>query len=479
MKIGQTTFVHFGSKVLASILGFVATVVFARILGAGPLGTYFLALAVVSWLSMANNLGIGSALNKRVSEGTEQDRYVVAGLLLGGGIFVVLAGAVLALAGPVNSYLGTEAAAVVVGLLFATVCASYGFSILNGLRLVHVSGIFTPVKTFLRATTQIALVLAGFGLVGLFAGYAVAYVGVALLSATVAYRHLGSLALPRRRHFESLLAYARFSWMSRLDRQSFASMDVVVLGYFVSSSLVGIYSTAWSVAQFLGIFNSSVTSTLFPELSNLSENEGPAAVAELFEDGLAYVGLFLIPGLVGGALLGERILRIYGEEFTAGAVVFVVLIAATLLDGYRKLFVTALNAVDRPDLSFRINLLFMTSNLVSNVVLVWQFGWIGAAVATAGAVAISLGYSYVLASSRLSFSVPVGEIGCQTLAAAVMGGVVLGGQRLEATYSVVGHNFALVLILVALGAGTYFLVLFGVSARFRTTVRDNVPLRVG
>jgi O-antigen/teichoic acid export membrane protein len=475
MKIGQTTAIHFGSKVLASVLGFTATLAIARLLGAGPLGTYSSVLAVVAWLAMANNLGVGDALEKRVSEGTDRGQFVVAAVLAGGGLFTAISVVVLVLSGPLNAYLGTQAARFVILLLFASVSTAYGFSTLNGLRLVHLSGLLSPVKTFLRAGLQIALLLAGLQLAGLFAGYAVAYVAVATLCAGIAYRHLGSVTLPRREHFRSLLDYARFSWVSGLDKRTYGSMDILVLNYFVAPSLVGIYAAAWSFSQFLSMFNSSVTSTLFPEMSNVAETDGRGAVADLFEDGLAYTGLFVIPGLVGGALLGGELLTVYGQEFAAGAVVFTILIAATLLEGYRKLFVTALNAVDRPDLTFRVNFLFMGTNVAANVVLVSQVGWTGAAVATAGSVAVGLAYAYRLTSSLLQFSIPAREIGRQTFAALVMGAVVLLGRYAEKTYAFLGHDFVSVLVLVGIGAATYFAVLFLISARFRKTVLDNAP----
>jgi hypothetical protein len=56
-----------------------------------------------------------------------------------------------------------------------------------------------------------------------------------------------------------------------------------------------------------------------------------------------------------------------------------------------------------------------------------------------------------------------------------MGIVVYAGRYVEDTRGVVGHNFTVVLLLVGLGAGAYFAILFGISPRFRKTVLDNLP----
>jgi hypothetical protein len=58
MRLGQTSIIHFSSRLVASVVGFLATLYFARELGAGTLGFYFVALAIVSWLSLAGTLGV-------------------------------------------------------------------------------------------------------------------------------------------------------------------------------------------------------------------------------------------------------------------------------------------------------------------------------------------------------------------------------------------------------------------------------------
>jgi O-antigen/teichoic acid export membrane protein len=48
MNLGQTSVVYFVSKLLGSVLGFVATIYFARVLGAEVLGQYALVLALIT-----------------------------------------------------------------------------------------------------------------------------------------------------------------------------------------------------------------------------------------------------------------------------------------------------------------------------------------------------------------------------------------------------------------------------------------------
>lgn len=476
MKLGQISVIHFLSKILSSVLGFAATIYIAQLLGAGVLGIYSVAIAVVSWLGLVGNMGITAAIQKRVSEQEEPSEYAIAGVVLMFALFMFLALVVVVFRGYINDYVGFAASGYIVGMLAVLLGYNAITALLNGQHMVHLSGLFSPVKTGSRAGLQIAALFTGLGLSGLFGGYIVGYLVVISLGAVIVVRSFEKFALPQRYHFRRIYSYAKFSWLGGLRSKAFNWVDIVVLGFFVPSAFIGYYTAAWNIAQFLIIFGTSVSQTLFPEMSKIAATDDQEAVSELLDAALSYAGLFLIPGLIGGGILGERILRIYGPDFTQAGTVLAILIVATLVQAYQAQFTTTLNAIDRPDLAFRVNIVFVGANLLLNVILIYFYGWIGAAVATASSVVISLCVAYYYLSSIVRVDIPVGEIGNQWVAGVLMGGVVFAGLRFEAAYLNIGHNVAVVLSLVALGATVYFAILLAISSQFRVTVADNLPV---
>lgn len=480
MKIGQTSIVVFVSKFTGSAIGFLATVYFARVLGAEVLGVYALVLTTVSWLTFVGDKGIGKALSKRLSEGTQQETYLGAAVLalLALGVFLTLA---VTAAGPlVERYIDdfanyTDISVVwfVILIIWTQLLYRAAIWILRGERKVHISGILNPVSVTGKRLIQLLLVVLGWQLVGLLVGFAVGGMLVAVLAL---YWISVRPRLPSREHFESLFEYAKFSWLGGLKSRTFNEVDILLLGVFVPSSLVGIYSVSWSIAKFLDLFGNAVNQTMFPEISYTDTTDTEQTVSGLVEDALAFSGLVAIPGLVGGAILAERLLRIYGEEFVAGAAVLALLVLAVLLHSYQLQLLNALNGLDRPDLAFRINGVFVVVNATLNLALIWRFGIEGAAVATVFSAALALVLAYYALSGILTFHVPYGEIFRQAFAALVMGGVVWSALTIAG--GLVAHNVALVLALVTLGAGVYFLTLLLVSVRFRETVERNLPVSV-
>jgi len=413
MKLGQTSFIQFLSRMVASLLGFIATIYFARLLGAEPLGIYNLVLGIVSWLGIIGSIGLSGAIIKRVSEGKQREQYATAGILSIMALFAVLAIGIVLFRSHVDSYIGRPVTEYVVLILFVTLSYSIVTSLLNGLNLVHISGVLSPIKTGGRSLLQISAVAIGFGLTGLYLGYIIGYLLVIVIGSVFVFRQFEKTSRPKKHHFQSLFDYAKFAWLGNLQSRMFNYTDILVLGFFVSSTLVGVYAVAWNIAHFLILFASAISTSLFPEMSSHSTEENPGSVANLVEDALSYTGLFLIPGLIGGAIIGERILGIYGSEFTQGSTVLIILVFANLIMSYQNQILNTLNAVDRPDLSFRANALFVVANVLFNVILIYSYGWLGAAVATTLSVALSLIIAYYYLQTIVDFTVPFLEIGRQ------------------------------------------------------------------
>ncbi len=475
MRAGQTSIVVFISELVAAALGFVATIYFARILGAEVLGFYALTLALYRWCKLGGRLGVSSAVTKRISEGSEQSAYFTAGLITVGTFAVGVSLGILVFRDYVNSYVGEEVAPLLIAILLIGLSYSYINATLIGQRLVHISGVLSPLRTGGRSIIQIVLVSIGYGLIGMLVGYflgllIVSFFGILYISIKLKY--------PTRYHFYSLYDYAKYSWLSGLESRSFNDIDIIVLGAIVSPTLVGIYSVAWSIAKFLTIFGNAVRTTLFPEISKANAEENEDLVSTLVTDSITYSGLIAIPGLFGGIILGERLLVIYGSEFTQGVTVLGLLILATLIHSYQEQLINGLNAIDRPDIPFTINIVFIVSNIVLNIVLVLWIGWVGAAIATVASTTIGLLLSFWFLRQLVHFEVPIEEISRQLGAALLMTTVVWYIHYFLTSFQVLQHNALAVISLVILGAITYFITMLSISSNFRSKVSENTPYEI-
>lgn len=481
MRIGQTSLIVFLSKVVGSALGFIATIYFARVLGAEILGIYAVIVALVAWMELAGRAGVGKAVVKRVSEGEDQGAYLAAGAMLIFGIGVIVCAAVFFGQQYVESYVGgfeehVQVSVVwfVMALFVMELVTTIVYSTLHGQNLVHIVGLLKPVSIGVRSTTQIGLILLfGLGLVGMLVGRVFGLLVVTCVGALfVSVRP----EIPSGYHFRKLFDYAKFSWLGSLKSRAFNDVDILILGWFVSSKLVGVYSVAWSLTKFLDLFGGAIGQAMFPEISNVSAQKDPEAASKFIKDSVAYAGFVTIPGLVGGGLLADRLFRIYGDEFVQGTKVLWLLLLSILLFSYMHQFLNALNAIDRPDYAFRVNAVFIVTNATLNLVLIWQLGWIGAAIASVMSSIVGLVLSYKLLVRLVNFELPLLEISKQVIAAVGMGAVVAGLRKAIEATGVIQHNFVILLGLVAIGATTYVALLITISPKFRGVVTRNAPV---
>ncbi|MEA5386496.1 oligosaccharide flippase family protein [Haloarculaceae archaeon H-GB2-1] len=324
MRLGKQTIVFFGSQVGSSIAGFLATWYIANQLGSTILGEYTVVAALLFWLNVPAS-SVGTAMTKRISEGDAPKEFLAAGHLLNVALTAVLVVAIVALTDVVNQLVNHQVALEVAALVAVQGVFDVVVSSLQGQRQVGKSGLLKTFERTLRSAFHIVVVFVGAAFVWLVLGHAAA---VAIAAIVGVYFHREGPAWPTVEHVRRLVNYGMYGWLGTMKSRAFAWMDTLVLGLFAAYSLgglvgvthsqIGIYEVAWSLASVLGLVSVSISSTLFPALSELGSKEDYSKVRHLVDEGLAFSGVFVIPGLFGAVVVGSDLLVVYRPEFAQG-----------------------------------------------------------------------------------------------------------------------------------------------------------------
>ena len=476
MRLGKTAASHFTSQVVVTLAGFLATWLIAFVLGAEGLGRYSVVVSLgFFWLVIPSN-AVSMAVTKRMSEQESPAAFFGGGVLLNVALAAVLATLVLAAGELLGGIVSRNRELMVVlieydvaiaVLLTAAIAHQTAHAVLQGQKRVAATGWLKAGERIGRTAFQVGALVLGLGVAGISFGHAASLALVAVAGFLFSkYRP----SIPSLAQVKSLLRYAQFAWAGALRGRVFGWLDTIVLSFFVSASLIGIYEAAWGIASMLAIASGSISQTLFPEVSELSTDSGFDRIRHYLDEALAFSAIFVIPGLFGTLVLGERVLRFYRPEFGQGTQILLVLILAYLADVFASQFTNVLNGIDRPDAAFRVNGLFIVVNMVLNVVLVWQIGWFGAALATASSSLLRAVAGYwVLEGILGGVSIPVGELLRQVVAALVMAGAVFPVVGL-APSGRVGT-----VLLAGFGGVVYFAVLLGIAPRIRSKAFSLVP----
>lgn len=459
MNITKTALLEFSLRLISAVLGILSLIYFGNVLGSETIGRYTLAMTVAVWLWVVADPGIGSALIKRASEGKDQSEYFTATLVMVGSILAFVLILVFLFRSQINAYAGFNATMFVAGLIISKKLFVIVTLAISADNRVATASVIRFAERALRPLLQVGLVILGMRVAGMLSGYIAASVVGCVLAV---YFLPMKLARPSTEHFVKLFSFAKFSILKIFRPRAARWTDTAVLGFFVSSNLVGVYEIAWSLALLLILATDSLNRSLFPTLSDFGSDDRVRRVNSITESAITFTGVIVIPGFVGSILLGKDLLALFGPEFTRGVTVLPILVTWSLIVSYERVLRNTMDALDRPDLTFRANFVYIVGNVLGNIGLVYYFGWVGAAVATSGAAALSLVATWWYSRNLLDLNYPFGEIMKQILAACAMAAVVY-------PVSLVTTNFprAYVLVPVAVGVATYFIILILFSTRIR------------
>lgn len=467
ISLGLETLKGFSAKMVQAVLGFVGTVIFARVLGPQDFGGFYL-LFTIQQMADRPLAGIGAAAKKRFSEADAPRDEIVGALFLACLVAVGVAavGAVL-LEEWLVSFTGLQEATLVFIVLFATIVFFHPFQqLLAAKGLVGLETWNDTLRSILTLGLQLGFVGLGFGAAGM--GYGLA--AATLLTVPVIHYFLGVRPeVPSRETVRSLWEYARFSIVTRFVGKTFKRLDLLLLGWLATANAAGYYEAAFKLTIPATFIAYVAGSGLMVKVSNL-DSRGEA-VAQDISNTVSFVSIIAIPMFFGALSLSkELIVTAFGSQYLAAAPLLVGLALYQVLATQSNPYRSGLNGLDLPELGMKIDLVVVAVNLVAGVSLVLEFGMIGVVAATVLAESVRLTLCLLALKRRVPEISPFPRLLFeQVFAGAVMAAVV----ALARSQMVVNSWLALGL-LVGLGAATYGGILLASSSQLRLTIRSVV-----
>jgi O-antigen/teichoic acid export membrane protein len=466
MNLARTSIKIFAARAVSSLIGFLGIAFFARELGSHQMGILFLFQAFLGIIAIPANLGISDSVTKRLSEGDSPGSIFATAVLLKGLLLLPFGAGILVFQEKINSYLGAELALLLLLALILREFARLIEQVLKGeLRVGETAGPLLSQKLIYVFIGAI-LVLAGNGvrgiIYGLLAGYTVMLVWGLWMSSTA----IGS---PSLRHAYSLFNYSKYAFVSSVSGQFYNWMDVAIIGLFLTQSDVGIYEIAWRVTAVVLLSSSSIATTIFPQVSQWDAEGATERIESLLSEAIPPALFVAIPAFFGVVLFSKEILGfVFGVEYAVGSLVLIALIGEKVIRSVHLVLGRSLQGIDRPDLAAKASIISIVANLFLNVILVLEFGIVGAAVATTiSSIINSILHAHYL-SRFVSIRIPYIRIG-GCVAASFSMAVVL--KTIESAILI--SSLPMLLLIIGLGVAVYagFALVIPPS---RVVILDNI-----
>jgi O-antigen/teichoic acid export membrane protein len=450
------------SKVGSAAVSFGGTILFANLIGASALGSYFLFVTLLTFSTLIADGGLKGAVEKRISEQSDAEQILGTALALKSVPVILLVLLILSFDAQINSYVG---APVAVELAMTVVLLESGTllsQVLAGELRVGECSLLDFVRRSTWVVVGLVLVQFDFETLALVYGQ---LSGLALITVWGLIRIDTGVALPSMTHARSLIDYGKHYFVSSIGSYSYNWVDVAILGLFVTQTEIAAYEVAWRITVVATLFGTAVETTIFPQMSQWSGNDAVHKIQQLIPKATMAALAFVVPALVGGAALSHEILTyIFGTEFGIAWIALIILLIEKPFNTITIIIGRSLQAVDRPALAAKAALISTGVNALLNIGLIYQFGIMGAAAATALSYGLNAALHYRYTKQVLDFCFPVRKIAWVAVAASLMGIVVFLSKSVFGVRSLLG-----VVSHVVLGATCYAVLIFFIP-RLRTEI---------
>ncbi|WP_160132616.1 oligosaccharide flippase family protein [Halococcus salsus] len=471
---------------VARVLGFIATYLLTRSLGATAYGIYSYGKVLLSITSTISNFGTDQSIVRFVPKYTNdraaQNRTIGLAIVtsLVGGIIV---GLTLYWVAPVISeYTLDRQLLVSILRLFAIAlpamtligCISSVFRSLELPGYQILSG--NIIRLVFRVLAIGVIVAIGASLVGVVVAEVIATVLALLFGIYLFVRktdfwpNLHSTS-PGYREFYNFSVPLTMTDTGRLLQ---SRIDILMVGIFLPGSAVGIYNLSSVLSQVLDI-PSVALNTIYPSIaSRMYSNNERGALEALFTRVTRWTFTLALLPAVGLFIYSSQVLSIFGEGFRAGMAVLSLFVLSSLLNSATGPTEYTLMMTDHQYLLLANRWGGGISNVILNYLFITRYGLIGAVSATVIISAIvdiasliEVWYTEGLFPYSLTFLKPI--------TAGLACGAALKGWE---TLSLVS-GFPLLIIGAVIGTVTYIisLLVLGIEEEdreFLTDIRSNI-----
>lgn len=463
--IRRQSLISLANVIGLSVIGYIATMYFAHVLGPAILGSYYLFLSYYGVFALIGDGGFGGAAVKRISEGNEANEYFSAFIVLRVILLAVSLTALLFLAPYFKDFISSGLFPWLILALIVGTITGFVSTAVYGSGKVGIAQISEFLNSFMKILFQIVATFLGYAAAGLAGGFI-----IGLISGFFLNFHSLPLKMARfgMRHLRSLFSFSFWIFLTSAGSTVFATADTILIGYFLTNADVGIYRVAYQLTGVATFVCLAVNTALFPRISRWNTEGTLSLISSAFSRAVTFSLLLAIPLITGGILLSEKLLYyLYGSDFVAGTPALIVLLVMQIVTIFVILQTTCLNAMDHPKNSFIATSFASLVNIGLNAIFIPLLGIAGAALATLISISMTAVISLWYLSRHLKLCLEYNQILNILLATGVMAGAVLMFRAIIGIPSVL---YLLAVILV--GALLYFAVLFRIDPDLRHEAGD-------
>ncbi|QSW99415.1 flippase [Haloterrigena alkaliphila] len=385
----------FGGRLVHVASTGILLLVLTRTLGPESYGLLALALSIFSFSRFLSESGLPWAAARFIAADREDADERAVAAVVESWILVLVASLIVAVALLVgaefiSTLLGEAGLAglLLVGsgyVLFYTLYR-YNRAILQGYEAITASAKLHGIKGGLTLVFVTVAVLLWPSPTAAVVGYVVAYGVAAVLGHWMVWRVSGldrsSVATDGAVRMD-ILRYNLPLSVTRLSAEVDGHLDVILVGFFTNPTQVAFYTIGKQISQFTRVPAASIGFALSPSYGAETSKGRTEAATSVYQESLVKTLSLYVPACVGILVVADpAIVTVFGDGYAGAVLVVQVLALFVLFEALENISGPALDYLGRARARAVLKAVTSIGNVALNVLLIPQFGAVGAAVAT-------------------------------------------------------------------------------------------------
>ena len=390
----------FAGSMVVLLLHFLQKPILARFLGPDGLGLFSMAMMIIGFIELIALFGIDSALVKFVAEYKEQKEKVYS--LVSSAFFTILiVGIIVSLALFVFSNTFANVFNMPsLSLLIKIYALAFPFSLAQGIINSYFSGLremrYYAFISILRASLSLAFISAfliiGLGVEGAVFGTVFAIFVTASVAMVIIKRYVHFTLSDYKKNMKMLASFGSRLAGANMINQIYHYVDIIMIGYFLTSTDVGYYAIAVSLSRVFWLVPKAMGTVAYPTISEYWAENNIQAINKLVDKSTKYSACILIFLGMSVAFFAKDIITfLFTPEFLPAVLPLTILIIGTVISGIVKSIGVIFASTGKVNLVLIITAIGTVGNVLLNIALIPTYGIIGASVATTTSYVMGVG----------------------------------------------------------------------------------------
>jgi O-antigen/teichoic acid export membrane protein len=417
----------------STIMGAIAAILIARLLGPAGYGLYTLAFVLPSLIAAIVDFGLSPALTRYGASLRVQQKYrKLASMISSGFLFSLVVGIgasllVFALSGQLAAFV-LQRQEMGQLLLLASACIPFqvffnlAYQTFVGLDRMEQGALVAVLRNVTTVIVSPVLIVVGFGTAGAILGQVVGWMVAGLVAVWLllahwqAFRKMPSeleLRNGKQADIGTMMGYGLPLYVVSLLTATLAQYQRITLAFFVSDTEIGNFSAAFNFGMLVSVVATPITTSLFPAFSKLDLETRKDDVKRMFKLSVKYVTFVIFPAAIAIATLSKDLVRaVYGASYIDASSYLTLYILTWLLlwggSGLgNQLITNFFGGIGRSGEALKVSLVQLFVLLPAGAVMAWLYRVPGSIFAVILSALVSIIFGLSLAFRRYGIQVDV------------------------------------------------------------------------